>query len=191
RSPLFQAVFVLQAPAVPFGMQELSLSRLESKNPGAKFDLTMFVTEGGGRLYGTLEFNTAIFDATTIRRMAGHFQVFLAALASTPDEVIWRLPILSCWEQAQLGAEWNPPARQYDINQTAACIHEMFEARVCLNPDSVAIAHCSDQLTYRELNRRSNQLANRLIALGAGPEIPVPLYMRRSLEMVIGLLGIL
>ena len=120
--------------------------------------------------------------------MATHFQVLLEGIVSNPDQNLSELPILTQAEQHQLLVEWNDTEADYPRDQ---CLHELFEAQVEQTPDVVAVVFEQQQLTYRELNTRANQLAHYLRKQGVGPEVLVGICMERSLEMVIGLLGIL
>ena len=132
-------------------------------------------------------YNTDLFEAGTIARMLANFQTLLEAIVSDPEQRVSDLPLLSETERQQL-LQWN-------VNKTDClqdlCIHQLFEAQVERTPDAIAAVFETEQLTYGELNRRANQLAHHLRALGVGPEIPVAVCMERSLEAVIGLLGIL
>ena len=129
-----------------------------------------------------------MFDASTARRIAGHFLTLLESIAANPEQRISTLPILTKPEQQQLLFEWNNTQSELPKNQ---CIHGLFEAQTERTPDAMAVVFDGEQLTYRELNRRANQLAHHLKKLGVKPEIPVGILVDRSLEMVVGFLGIL
>ena len=120
--------------------------------------------------------------------MAGHFQTLLEAIVADPDQSIATLPILTEAERHQILVEWNDTAADYPKDK---CIHQLFEEQVERTPDAIALEFEDKQITYRELNRRANQLAHYLISLGIGPEKLVGICVERSIEMVVGLLGIL
>ena len=84
--------------------------------------------------------------------------------------------------------EWNQTQRDYPKDK---CVHQLFEEQVVRSPDAVAVVFEETSLTYRELNARANQLAYHLLSLGVRPEVLVGICVERSLEMVVGLLGIL
>ena len=128
------------------------------------------------------------FNDATITRMLGHFQMLLQAMVADPEQRLSDLSLLTDQERQQLLVEWNDTAADYPQDQ---CIHQLFEAQVEQTPEAVAVVFAHEQVTYRELNRRANQLAHHLRALGVGPEVLVGLCVERSLEMVVGLLGIL
>jgi amino acid adenylation domain-containing protein len=189
NTPLFQVMFGLQnAPISALELSGLKLSFL-GRNPGtAKFDLTLFIEEAAEELIGVLEYNTDLFEEATINRMAGHFQQLLAGIVANPDRPLSELPMLTEAERQQLLVEWNQTQVDYPKNY---CIHELFEAQVERTPDAIAVVFEDQQLTYRELNAKANQLAHYLQTLGVGPEVLVGICVERSLEMAIGLLGIL
>ena len=189
NTPLFQVMFGLQnAPISALELSGLKLSFL-GRNPGtAKFDLTLFIEEAAEELIGVLEYNTDLFEAATINRMAGHFQQLLEGIVANPDRPLSELPMLTEAERQQLLVEWNQTQVDYPKDY---CIHELFEAQVERTPDAIAVVFEDQQLTYRELNAKANQLAHYLQTLGVGPEVLVGICVERSLEMAIGLLGIL
>ena len=189
RTPLFQVMFSLQnAPRAALELPGLSLNRLEVENRTAKFDLTLSMVEGTNGLRGVLEYNTDLFDAATMTRMAEHFQTLLEAIVTHPAQRVAEFPLMSKTERHQLLVEWNDTQAVYPKD---SCIHELFEEQVDRTPDAVAVVFEDEQLTYRELNHRANQFAHYLQKLGVRPEVLVGICVERSLEMIIGLLGIL
>ena len=118
--------------------------------------------------------------------MAGHFQTLLEAIVADPDQSIATLPILTESERHQILVEWNDTAADYPKDK---CIHQLFEEQVERTPDAIAVEFEDKQITYRELNRKANQLAHYLISLGIGPEKLVGICVERSIEMVVGSVG--
>ena len=189
HSPLFQVMFILQnAPMEKLELPGLTLTPLEMESITAKFDLTLSMEETDRGLRGTLEYNSDLFDRTTMTKMAKHFQTLLEAIVANPQQRISELPLLSEAERHQLLVEWNDTQAKYPQDQ---CIHQLFEAQVERLPDAMAVVFEDQELTYRKLNARANQLAHYLQARGVGPEVLVGICVERSLEMVVGLLGIL
>ena len=189
RTPLFQVMFAFQnVPTQAPALSGLTVRRIEINNKIAKFDLSLYIWEETNGLRVSVEYKTDLFDAATIGRMLGHFQILLEGIGENPEQRIADLPILTEAERYQLLVEWNDTKRDYPSNK---CIHELFEAQVEKTPEAVAVIFEGQQLTYQGLNQRANQLAYHLRALGVGPEVLVGLCVERSLEMVIGLLGIL
>jgi amino acid adenylation domain-containing protein len=139
-------------------------------------------------LRGRFEYSTDLFEAATIARMAGHLHTLLEGIVADPEQRLSRLPLLTADERHCLLVEWNTTTAPYPNDQ---CIHNMFETQVTRTPDAVAVVCGDESLTYRELNRRANQMAHYLLALGVGMEMRVGLCIERSLAMVVGLLGIL
>ena len=188
-SPLFQVMFVLQN--VPRGALELSgltVSRMRVDSGTAKFDLALSIAEEAEGLRAVFEYNTDLFDATTIERMMGHYQTLLEGIITDPDRRISFLPLLMEAERHQMLVEWNDTQADYPRD---SCVHQLFEAQAERTPDAVAVVLEDRQLTYRELNIRANQLAHYLQALGVEPEVLVGICVERSLEMVVGILGVL
>ena len=128
------------------------------------------------------------FQEAAINRLFGHFQTLLESLVTNPDQKLVSLPILTKKEQQQLLIEWNDTSTDYLYDK---CIHQLFEEQVERAPDSIAIIYQEQQLTYRELNNRANQIAHYLQKLGVKPNALVGICVERSLGMLVGLLGIL
>ena len=189
RNPLFQVMFVLQNAALQaVELPGLSLSPVDVDTGTSHFDLTLHVVDTDRGLVGTLAYNTDLFEAPTIARMLGHFGTLLEEVAAAPERCLSDLPLLTEAERQQVLASRTDIRTDYPKD---LCISQLFEKQVERTPDAVALILEDRQLTYKELNRRANQLANHLRALGVGPEVPVALCLKHSLEMVIGLLGIL
>ncbi|PMB49540.1 non-ribosomal peptide synthetase [Fischerella thermalis CCMEE 5205] len=189
HNPLFQTMFVFQdAPLQALELPGLKLTPSIVDSGFAEFDLTLFLEDTKQGLMGALEYNTDLFGADTINRMIGHWQTLLAGIVSHPDEKISQLPLLTKFEENQLLVDWNQTTTDYAKDQ---CIHQLFEAQVERTPNAVAVVFADQQLTYRELNEKANQLAHYLQKLGVQPEVPVGICVERSLEMAIAILAIL
>jgi amino acid adenylation domain-containing protein len=189
REALFQVMFVLQnAPATMLELKRLSVSLLPIHNHTSKFDLLLSMNEDGGALKGSLEYSTDLFDESTIERTLGHFETLLQSIAADTAQQLDGLSLLAADEEQHLLFELNATSVDYPLDNL---IHQQFEAQAARTPDAVALVFEAEQLSYRELNRRVNQLAHFLRGLGVGPEVLVGVMMERSLEMVVSLLGIL
>ncbi|MEH2059373.1 MAG: non-ribosomal peptide synthase/polyketide synthase [Nostoc sp.] len=189
HTPLFQVMFALQnAPMSEIELTGLTVSSLPIESSTAKFDLTLSMENTTTKLVGGWEYNTDLFSRSTIERMTGHFVTLLEAIVANPNERISQLPILTVSEQQQLLVDWNDTQVDYPQDK---CIHQLFEEQVDRTPDAIAVVFDNQQLTYRELNCRANQLAHYLQSLGVGADVLVGICVERSLEMVVGLLGIL
>ncbi|ARV58848.1 hypothetical protein BZZ01_09555 [Nostocales cyanobacterium HT-58-2] len=189
HSPLFQVMFALQnAPMGELELPGVKLTQLTQETTTAKFDLTLSMSETAQGLVGEWEYNTDLFDSSTIERMAAHFQNLLSAVVENPQQAVGELPLLSAAERHQLLVEWNDTASEYPTDK---CIHQLFEQQVERTPDAVAVVFEEEQLTYLQLNQRANQLARHLQTLGVGPQVLVGICTERSVDMVVGLLAIL
>ena len=163
-SPLFQVMFVWQnTPISEIKLPGVTWNNLAIESTVAKFDLTLWMTDTTNGLVGEWEYNTDLFDGSTIERMAGHFDNLLSAIVENPQQQLSELPLLSAAERHQLLVEWNDTAREYPTNK---CIHQLFEEQVEKTPDAVAVVFENQQLTYTQLNQKANQLAHHLVSLG-------------------------
>ena len=189
RTPLFQVMFILQNfPLEPLELAELRLTPLDMAPAAAKFDLTLECRETAQGLRASLEYNTDLFDAETIDRMLRNFETLLDGIVANPQRPLSDLPLVTEAESTQLLVAWNETASDYP---QLVCLHELIESQVHQSPDAVAAVLDDQQLTYRELNARANQLAHHLRNSGVGPEVFVGICMERTLELVVGVLGIL
>ena len=199
HAPLVQVLFALQnAPMEAFALSGVHVTTLELVFETTRFDVEMHLWEVDDYLQGECIYNTDLFDKTTIERMVGHFQTLLKGIVANPDESIARLPLLTEYEKNQLLLEWASHPRLAHDYSKEQCIHQLFEEQAERTPNAVAVVPSSlgtcfgdEQLTYHELNERANQLASHLIEQGVGADVLVGIYVERSVEMVVGLLGIL
>jgi amino acid adenylation domain-containing protein len=191
HTPLFQAMFVLDnAPMGTFtqALPGLTLSPIEAESGIAKFDITLSMFEGPNGLQGTLEYNTDLFDAATIERLAGHFKTLLAAVTANPDQPLTALPLLTDAERHTMLVAWNNTTAPFPND---LCFHQLFEAHAHLQPDATALTFENESLTYSQLNERANQLAHHLLSLGLQPDTLVAIAADRSFDMIIAVLAAL
>ncbi|WP_395649265.1 non-ribosomal peptide synthase/polyketide synthase [Planktothrix agardhii] len=189
HTPLFQVAFVLQnTPKSEIAMTGLTVTDLPPENTTAKFDLTLAMVNTDDGLKGVWEYNTDLFESSTIERLSGHFLNLLGGIVANPQARISQLPLLTESETNQLLIEWNNT--QVDYPQIK-CIHQLFEEQAERTPDAIAVVFENQQLTYAELNDRANQLAHYLRKLGVKPDELVGICLERSLDMIVGLLAIL
>jgi natural product biosynthesis luciferase-like monooxygenase protein len=204
RPPVFQVMFLFHKSQIEEGvglaalavgeagaavrLGELQAESLALPRRWSQFDLTLVVGEGGDRLGASIEFNSELFDLDTISRFADHLVNLLTSIVADPCCRISDLNLLSTCERIQLLDEWNNTRCAYPED---ACLHESIERQAVMMPEAVAIAQGSEQVTYGQLNERANQLGRYLLGMGAGQERPVGICVRRSPDMLVGLLGII
>ena len=189
RAPLFQVMFQLRnLPKWNVKIPGLRVDPIKLDIGVARFDLTLEVDEMQRSLECTFEYSTDLFNPATIDRMQGHFQTLLVSITANPEQRLSDLPLMTQSERHQLLVEWNDTDKDYPSDKR---IHELFEEQVERTPDSVAVVFEGEALTYRELNRRANQLAHYLIGLGVGPEVLVGICLERSMKMVVAVLGVI
>ncbi len=150
----------------------------------------MRVAGGPGRFDGRIDYNAELFEAATIRRMAGHFPILLRGMLENPEKRISVLPLLTVSEREQLLEDWNRPAAA-GPSVPRKFLHEAFESQVAQTPEAIAIISGSERLTYRELDAEANKFANYLRERHVGADVLVGISLERSPELVIALLGIL
>lgn len=184
--PLVQVLFAVEK-SWDFGpkLGDLEIDWREVERGTSKFDLALFVYEKPAGLSCVVEYDTDLFSEDTIRRLLDHFQILLTGIAQNPEQHVGELPLLTEAELVRL-------TRVESIDsQPALCLHEVFEQQVQRTPEHVAIKFENEQLNYKELNARANQLARHFRSLGVGPEAVVGICLERSLDLIVGILGIL
>lgn len=188
HTPLFQVMFILHdAPRSTFELPGLRLSTVEVDTGTSKFDLTLEIIDTGQTLDMAFEYTTDLFDADTIARMLEQFKTLVAGIATDPQRRLSDLPLLTAQARRQLLWEFNATRITYS---RSLLVHERFEQQVEQTPDAMAVFFEGEQLSYEELNGRANRLAHHLRSLGVRPDTLVGIYMERSIEMVIAVLGI-
>ena len=170
------------------GMDGLAVESLLAETKTSKFDLVLLLTDCGDDILVEMEYSADLFDDSRIERMFGHYQKLLEAATTNPDRRLAELTILTDAERQQLLIDWNQTTVDYPKDR---CVHELIEEQAQLAPEAVAVVFEDAQLTYRQLNERANQLAYHLQELGVGPNTLVAVCVERSVEMVVGLLGVL
>ncbi len=185
--PLFQAGFAFDPP-IELQLRNLTVESRKIHNQGARMDIFVKLWENQKEIHGCIEYNTDLFEAATIARFAGHYETLLKSLIAKSDQSISSLPILPINERQTLLTEWNSTETALPKNPT---LNKLFERQVEKSPGAVALVYEKEILTYRELNKKANQVAHHLRSLGVGPEVLVGVFMERSPEMVIALYGIL
>jgi amino acid adenylation domain-containing protein len=170
------------------GLEGLHVESVLVDSKISKFDLTLFLTDMGEEIWAEIEYSTDLFDPASIERMFGHYQTILEAVAVDPEQRVSDLPLLTSPEERQLLVEWNDTKVVYPA---CASIHESFEVQASQTPGQIALVSGQLTLSYQDLNYRANQVAHYLKGLGIGPNVLVGLCAKRSLDMVVGLLGIL
>ncbi|HEV2990411.1 MAG TPA: amino acid adenylation domain-containing protein [Candidatus Angelobacter sp.] len=186
-SPLFQVMFTfMEGKAAPLELPGVGMRPIVPEITTSKYDLGLLAVDSE---IPKLAFNydTELFEADTIRQMLHHFGFLLAGAITTPELRIWDLPMLTQDEIRQLLVEWNPT----EIQSGQKCVHELFEEQVRKTPNAPAIVFEDIFLTYRDLNRRANQLAHYLRTGGVKPETRVAIGVERGLEMVVGMIAVL
>ena len=189
RPPLFQVMFqLLTQDTSGLNLQGLEVIEEYYSTERVKFDLEMHLSPHQGRIEGDLAYSSDLFDPSTIERMAAQYVRLLESIVAQPNQKIGQFSILTDQERDRLLIEFNDTACEYPRE---LCVHELFEQQVERTPDAVAVVFEDRQLSYSELNARSNRLARHLRKYGVGDQTPVGLCLERSLDLVVSILGIL
>ncbi|HEY0133888.1 MAG TPA: AMP-binding protein, partial [Nannocystis sp.] len=184
-SPPFQVrlkkcgVAVARAPGI---------SPVDVSPPHIGYDLELGVDTSEG-LALSIGCSADLFEADTAARFLDHWEVLLAAAVAAPDRPISALATLTADERTTILSRWNPPATELPA---PVRVHAQFEAQADRTPDAIAVTFKNDEsLSYRALDLRASAVARRLVELGVGPDVPVALYVERSLDLAVGVLAIL
>ncbi|HKN83704.1 MAG TPA: condensation domain-containing protein, partial [Pyrinomonadaceae bacterium] len=188
RAPLIRVMFVLQnTPLEVLELPDLSFTMVSARKSMAEFDWVVNAQETERGLFITFEYNTDLFEATTIRRLLEQFNILLAGAVAQPEHRISDLPLLTEVEKSQLLVEWDHSA----IAPVGRSAHGLFEQQLARDPDAPAISFGGEQFSYRELDERSNQIAHGLLGSGVRRGQPVAVMLDTGLLQVAALLGVL
>jgi len=194
RGPLVDVMVVLaNALSLPGRLgPDLRLEVRELEVGVAKMDLSLFLEEGPEGLSVIWEYNTGLFDRSTVERMAGHLETLLEGIAESPETAVGDLPLLSPAERSQLAA-WNaePGRRERPLELLGSTLHGLFEAQAARTPDAIALIAENERLSYAELAARTGELAGVLRGLGVGPEVPVGIFLERRNGLIVAMLATL
>lgn len=188
-SPVYQIMFsVGEHKDLGLELPGLQIDPIIIDRGVAKFDMTLGMTEFRQSLMCNIEYCSALFEASTMQRLANHFQNLLQGVIANPDQHISELPMLSPEDRKKFVYGWNDTHRDYPRD---VFVPHLFEQRVEETPDATAVVYEDKRLTYRELNERANQLGHFLKKRGVGPEVRVAVCVERSLEMIVGVMGVM
>ncbi len=191
HQPLFQVMFLFEGRTPAGGSvvaPEIGAGIIDTSLGAAKFDMTLFLEDGGGTLHAMLEHNVDLFDGATASRLLEHFGALLEQIAAEPRRALAEHSLLRPAERQQLLREWNDTERPF---AAAGGLQQLFEAQADLQPAATAALSGGRAMTYGELEARANQVAHHLRAHGVARGSLVAVYLERSLEMLPALLGVL
>jgi amino acid adenylation domain-containing protein len=189
HAPLFQVSFDVQDDAAAdVRMRDVALVPMQQQVVSSKFDLGFAIEPSAGELTCTVSYNPDLFDEGTIERMAGHFHTLLEEFVSRPGARVSQLRLMAALEHEDVVRRWNESTRAFPAGQTVV---GLIDQQASATPDQVAVLAGGRQLTYAQLAARTNQLARYLRSLGVGRESLVAIAVDRSLDLAVGLLGIL
>jgi amino acid adenylation domain-containing protein len=189
RNPLVQVLFTFHATPLPTPRAAgVTFVPLAVDGDAVPADLSLEVVQTPVGVAGRLKYNRNLFEASSVVRLADHYQSLLASIAANPDRPLSRLALMDETERRRMLVEWNATRVAFP---PAACVHRLIEAQAGQTPDARALVLGTQRLTYRELNYRANQLARHLRGLSVGPNVLVAVCAERSPEIIVALLGVL
>jgi len=191
RNPFFQVMFTFQnyQTSEPMVFQGLRIEPVTIKHDVAKFDITLTMGDNQGRIAGGFEYNTDLFQATTITQMIQHFTTLADTLMQNPDQNIDTVCMISAQEKDRLLTHWHHNA--YRFEHAVDTLHAPFEAQAELHPHRIALRFAGQSVTYAQLNQQANQLAHDLLAQAVVPGDYVAVCLDRSIALVVSLIAIL
>ncbi|HLL64408.1 MAG TPA: condensation domain-containing protein, partial [Micromonosporaceae bacterium] len=187
RSPIFQVAFTFQNAGGDLTLPGLTAERVLVDPGTSRFDMSWNLSEVDDGLDLNVEYNTDLFDAETIDALMAHYGVLVNALATAPETPLSAVPLLDEDERTALLTRWNGAAREVP----ATTIPELFARQVTAAPERIALVVGAETLTYADLDRRANQLANLLVSQGARPGELVALCLPRGADLVVSVLATL
>jgi amino acid adenylation domain-containing protein len=187
RNPFFQAAISIE-PLIHTVDSGWTATQSDIATGASKLDLYIDVDERPEGIVGPVTYNPDVFEAHAISRLIQHWRTFLEGAAANPDLAVSKLPLLTPSERRHTLVDWNRTRTDYPRDAT---IHQLFDAQCERTPERMALRDANNCLSFRELRERSNQLARFLQKMGAGRQTRVALCVERSLDMFVGLLGIL
>ena len=188
RLPLTEVFFSFEKAGKPLRFDGFESELATGPDGLPNFDIFLRIVETGEGLLLNCDYNASLYDEATIARWIAHYEMLLQGMVAAPERALWNLPLLNEADRRQMLVEWNATAADFPRN---ACVHQLFELQAKRTPHAIAAIFGEDHSTYAELDRRANQLAWHLIDLGVRPGVCVGIFVERSLEMLIGLLGIM
>ena len=192
HSPLFQVMFVLQGETGNSRAKrsdgDLAVKGIATENGTAKFDLTFQLLETAEFIGGIIEYRTDLFHSSSINRLIEHFKNLVRSAIENPEQKVWELEMMSEQEKQEILVVQNQTETEFDRTMT---IDELISEQAKKIPQKTALICGNHEISYAELEKRSNQLARYLRSKGVGQETLVGVNVERSIEMVISLLGVL
>lgn len=187
-SSFWPVCFEFQGEPKNYDNSDVSFSLVRQDACLQPFKLKLSCLRLCNSLSAEFHYDSALFGAADIKRLSQHFQALLESAVKNPQIPISQLEILSDRDRHQLLVEFNQTQKDYPTNK---CVHQLFEEQADRTPDSIALVFEDQKINYRELNDRANQLAHHLQNLGVEPEVVVGICLDRSLETIVGMIGVL
>ncbi len=190
RNPIFDVVFSYDSfTSSKTEIEGLKFEAYEKQMANSKFDITLFASESNGRLEFTFEYSTNLFRKSTIQRFSEYFKLITTQIVENENIKLSQIHILKKEEESLILDEFNT-SQKIDLPQETTIL-DLFSQQVLLNPDGLAVRYEGEGISYMELEEKSNKLAHYLLKKGVKQEQLIPIYIERSIELVISVLGVL
>jgi amino acid adenylation domain-containing protein len=188
HNPLFQVMFIYHdVPGMPDFGKNLEIGHEPFDFGVTKFDLTLFIAEKAGEISAIFEYSKDLFVEDTIERMHGHLRKLLEEIVENPNRPISELAMITDHELKSF-SDWNNTNTE---TTKAKSVIQLFNEQVASGPDKPALSFQKEKITYAELNRRINSVANYLLKSDPDKRQPIGLLVEPSIEMIVGILGVL
>lgn len=193
HNPFFQTMFTLLSAADPAeegaSLPGLQLVPFEFQKKASALELAFTITEQNGVLLGTMDYNSDLYDKATIERLLQHFQHLLQSVADHPGQPIEHIPLMPEAEKEQMLETMS--GKRHVLALPTASVHQLVAEQAARTPQAIAIRHNGLELSYKELNERSDRLAQQLIRCGAGANRLIGICLERSIELIVALLAVM
>ncbi|MBT2400793.1 non-ribosomal peptide synthetase [Streptomyces sp. ISL-100] len=188
RTPLFQVLFTAREALEPVAVGDLTAAAEPAPADTTPYDLALTVLTGSGAQTLQLTYNEDLFDGGTAERMLDQLTAMLTRFASHPDGLVATVPLAGAAERDLITSDWNATEQAYPHDRG---LHELVAEQAERTPSLVAVSDQEEELRYRDLDERANQLAHHLLELGVTAESRVALCLRRSAQIVVAMLAVL
>ena len=188
RTPLVQTMFSIDKIGAPFDFGDVTIASLTTPKSYTNFEVAVTVADNGSDLMVECDYNADLYDGPTLRRWLSHYETLLRGIVTQPDDALVALPILNDADKRTILEVWNDTDTAFPEEKR---LHRLFEIQVRRTPDALAVVDGAEQVSYRELDHRANQLAHDLRRRGVQGEALVGVCLERSVDLVVTLLAVL
>lgn len=189
RNPLFDTMFIFQnVPLAEISHENLELSVIAFDPGFAKYDISLEILDYNDAIEYSIEYSSRLFKPSTIEQLRRHFEQLITAVLFNPAIDVKDIDLLTDEELDYQIGTFNQTEQNTPVDK---CIHQLFEIQAESSPSAVAIVSQGQSIIYEDVNRRANELAAYLKSKGIRHNTPIAVFLKRSPEFIISVLGIL